>query len=35
VVQALILKAAALIAVTMLLADLLHARLDPWVRLLR
>jgi peptide/nickel transport system permease protein len=33
VVQALILEAATLIAVTMLIADLLHARLDPRVRL--
>jgi peptide/nickel transport system permease protein len=32
VIQALILEAAALISVTMLLADLLHARLDPQVR---
>jgi ABC-type dipeptide/oligopeptide/nickel transport system permease component len=31
-VQALILEAAALISVTMLIADLLHARLDPQVR---
>jgi peptide/nickel transport system permease protein len=33
VIQALILEAATLIAVTMLIADLLHARLDPRVRL--
>ena len=33
VVQALILEAATLIAVTMLIADLLHARLDTRVRL--
>jgi peptide/nickel transport system permease protein len=33
VVQALILEAATLIAVTMLIADLLHARIDPRVRL--
>jgi ABC-type dipeptide/oligopeptide/nickel transport system permease component len=35
VVQALILEAAALISVTMLITDLLHARLDPQVRTLR
>ena len=35
VVQALILEAATLISITMLLADLLLARLDPRVRLLR
>jgi peptide/nickel transport system permease protein len=34
VIQALILEAAALISVTMLLTDLLHARLDPRVRAL-
>jgi peptide/nickel transport system permease protein len=35
VVQALILEAAVLISVTMLITDLLHARLDPQVRTLR
>jgi ABC-type dipeptide/oligopeptide/nickel transport system permease component len=35
VIQAPILEAAALISVTMLITDLLHARLDPQVRTLR
>jgi ABC-type dipeptide/oligopeptide/nickel transport system permease component len=35
VIQALILEAAVLISVTMLITDLLHARLDPQVRTLR
>jgi ABC-type dipeptide/oligopeptide/nickel transport system permease component len=35
VMQALMLEAATLISVTMLITDLLHARLDPQVRTLR